>query len=84
MVFDKKGNLYLGDLEKRALIRITPYLRVQTVLPANEDLSLLYSYHITAEGWLCMSLSRIDEEPRFHNGQNSRKGPYKIVKVKFD
>ncbi|MFP9114451.1 SMP-30/gluconolactonase/LRE family protein [Flavobacterium sp. RHBU_3] len=84
MAFDKKGNLYLGDLEKRELIRITPQLKVETVLPANEDLAWPDSYSVTDNGWLYISLSRIDEEPRFHNGENSRKGPYKIVRVKLD
>ncbi|MGJ5641391.1 SMP-30/gluconolactonase/LRE family protein [Formosa sp. S-31] len=84
MAFDKKGNLYLGDLEKRALIRITPSLETETVLPANEDLAWPDSYHVSTNGWLYISLSRIDEEPRFHNGEAFRKGPYKIIKLKIN
>ncbi len=84
MCFDQKGNLYLGDLEKRSLIRITPDLKVEKVLPANEELAWPDSYHLTKENWLYISLSRIDEEARFHNGTSNRKGPYKIVRLKLD
>jgi len=84
MIFDKKGNLYLGDLEKRELIRLTPQLKQETIIPASEDLAWPDSYHITKDGWLYISLSRIDEEARFHNGADSRKGPYKIIRLRIE
>ncbi|MFP9114743.1 SMP-30/gluconolactonase/LRE family protein [Flavobacterium sp. RHBU_3] len=80
MAFDKKGNLYLGDLEQRKIIRLTPELKTEIVLPNNEELAWPDSYHITKDGWLYISLSRIDEEPRFGN---QRKGPYKIIRTKI-
>jgi sugar lactone lactonase YvrE len=84
MAFDKKGNLYLGDLEKRALIRLTPMFKIETIIPANEELAWPDSYHVSSNGWLYISLSRIDEEARFHNGVSNRKGAFKIVKVKLN
>lgn len=81
MAFDKKGNLYLGDLEQRKIIRLTPDLKTEIVLPINEELAWPDSYHITKDGWLYISLSRIDEEARFGN---ERKGPYKIIRTKID
>lgn len=80
MAFDSKGNLYLGDLEQRKIIRLTPDLKTEIVLPNNEELAWPDSYHITKDGWLYISLSRIDEEPRFGN---QRKGPYKIIRIKI-
>lgn len=83
MAFDDKGNLYLGDLEKRKLVRITTKLKTQIVIPENEELAWPDSYHLAKNGWLYISLSRIDEEARFHNGQSARKGAYKIIKVQI-
>ena len=81
MAFDHKGNLYLGDLEERKIIRITPSLKTETVIPANEELAWPDSYHITKDGWLYISCSRIDEQPQFHQGKSERKGSYKIYKI---
>lgn len=82
MLFDKKGNLYLGDLERRRLVRLTPALKMEEIIPSNEEFAWPDSYHISADGWLYISLSRIDEQAEFHNGQSQRKGAYNIVKVK--
>ena len=82
MLCDEKGNLYLGDLERRRLVRLTPALKMEEVIAPNEALAWPDSYHMAADGWLYISLSRIDEQPEFHNGQNQRKGTYQIVKVK--
>lgn len=80
MAFDKKGNLYLGDLEQRKIIRLTPDFKTEIVLPNNEALAWPDSYHISKDGLLYISLSRIDEESRFGN---ERKGPYKIIRTKI-
>lgn len=84
MAFDQKGNLYLGDLELRRIIRLTPDLRVEEVIPQNEALAWPDSYHITQDDWLYISCSRIDEEARFHDGTSKREGDYLIYKVKID
>lgn len=84
MTIDRQGNLYLGDLEERKIIRIGKDLKSETILPPNEDLAWPDSYQLTADGWLYISCSRIDEQPKFHAGKSQRKGPYKIVKVKIN
>ncbi|SHG17074.1 Major royal jelly protein, partial [Chryseobacterium arachidis] len=38
MIFDKKGNLYLGDLEKNSIVKITPDLKMQTIVKDDEKL----------------------------------------------
>ncbi|MFZ4861708.1 L-dopachrome tautomerase-related protein [Sphingobacterium sp. Mn56C] len=80
---DNLGNLYLGDLEKRQLICLSPDLKVRVIVPPDEALAWPDSYHFTADGWLYISCSRIDEQPQFHNGKNQRQGPYKIVRIKL-
>lgn len=83
MTIDADNNLYLGDLEKRRLVRITPSLKMTDVVAPNEALAWPDSYHLTKDGWLYISCSRIDEQPAFHNGVNQRKGPYRIYKLKI-
>lgn len=84
MAFDPKGNLYLGDLELRRIIKLTPDLKIEEIIPPNEALAWPDSYHLTQDGWLYISCSRIDEEARFHDGINQRRGDYLIYKVKID
>lgn len=40
MIFDKKGNLYLGDLEKNSIVKITPDLKMQTIVKDDEKTDL--------------------------------------------
>ncbi|TWI18845.1 SMP-30/gluconolactonase/LRE family protein [Sphingobacterium siyangense] len=81
METDSKGNLYLGDLEKRRIVRISPELKMTEIVSPNEELAWPDSYQITADGWMYVSCSRIDEEGRFGN---ERKGAYKIIRIKID
>jgi len=83
MTIDSEGSLYLGDLEKRQILRIRKDLKVETIIPPTEDFAWPDSYQLTADGWLYVSCSRIDEQPKFHDGKSQRKGPYKIVKIKI-
>lgn len=82
MLCDGEGNLYLGDLERRRLVRLTPALKMEEIIAPDEELAWPDSYHMASDGWLYISLSRIDEQAEFHNGQSQRKGAYQIVKVK--
>ncbi len=83
MEFDNNGNLYLGDLENRRLMRVTPDLKMETVIPTNEALlTWPDSYQFTRDGWLYISFSKIDDEPRFHDGIK-QPGNYKIIRIKL-
>ncbi|WP_051200197.1 SMP-30/gluconolactonase/LRE family protein [Flavobacterium subsaxonicum] len=84
MAFDAKGNLYMGDLERRRIIRLTPDLKLEEVIADDERLAWPDSYQVTKDGWLYISCSRIDEESRFHNGNSARTGAYTIYKTKID
>lgn len=74
MICDSEGNLYLGDLEKSAIVKITPDLQMHYVVQDKERLVWPDSYSISADGWLYISCSQIA-----HNVVP----PYKIFRIKL-
>ncbi|HXB90653.1 MAG TPA: L-dopachrome tautomerase-related protein [Puia sp.] len=82
MIFDKAGNLYLGDLENHSIIKIDPSLKMTTLL---HDDRLIWpdSYSISSDGYLYLSTSQINKEPDFNGGQSKRTTPYAIYRIKL-
>ena len=82
MIFDKKGNLYLGDMVNYRMIQITPDLKSHTWF---KDKSLIWpdTYSISNDGFLYITTSQIHKQPDFNNGVNKRTEPYKVFKVKL-
>lgn len=83
MIFDKKGNLYLGDLEKNSIVKITPDLKMQTIVEDDEKLIWPDSYSISDDGYLYISNSQIQLMPWFHNGKEQFKKPFKVFRIKI-
>lgn len=83
MIFDKKGNLYLGDLEKNSIVKITPDLKIQTIVKDDEKLIWPDSYSISDDGYLYISNSQIQLMPWFHNGVAQFKKPFKVFRIKI-
>ncbi|PJJ67382.1 L-dopachrome tautomerase-related protein [Chryseobacterium geocarposphaerae] len=83
MIFDKKGNLYLGDLEKNSIVKITPDLKMHTIIKDDEKLIWPDSYSISDDGYLYISNSQIQLMPWFHNGKEQFKKPFKVFKIKI-
>lgn len=83
MIFDKKGNLYLGDLEKNSIVKITPDLKMQTIVKDDEKLIWPDSYSISDDGYLYISNSQIQLMPWFHNGKEQFKKPFKVFRIKI-
>ena len=83
MIFDKKGNLYLGDLEKNSIVKITPDLKMQTIIKDDENLIWPDSYSISDDGYLYISNSQIQLMPWFHNGKDKFKKPFKVFRIKI-
>jgi len=81
MIFDPKGNLYLGDMRTNSIKKITPDLKVLNILT---DDRLLWpdSYSISEDGFLYISCSQIHKQPEYNNGVNKRTTPYAIYKLK--
>lgn len=81
MIFDKSGNLYFGDPQHYRLLKITPDLKMTTLL---EDQRLIWpdSYSI-ADGYLYISCSQIQKQPEYNNGMNKRTSPYTVYRMKL-
>jgi sugar lactone lactonase YvrE len=78
MIFDEKGNLYLGDLQNYRIVKIDKDLKMSTVV---HDRRLIWpdSYSI-ADGFLYISCSQIQKQPEYNNGINKRITPYTIYR----
>lgn len=83
MIFDKIGNLYLGDLEKNSIVKITPDLKMQTIVKDDEKLIWPDSYSISDDGYLYISNSQIQLMPWFHGGAAQFKKPFKVFRIKI-
>jgi sugar lactone lactonase YvrE len=83
MIFDKKGNLYLSDMEHDAIVRLTPGLKLE-VLAHDKRLIWPDTFAWSPEGWLYVSCSQIQNMPWSHNGRSTRTTPYAIYKLKVD
>ncbi|WP_426484602.1 L-dopachrome tautomerase-related protein [Flavobacterium sp. 2] len=84
MIFDKKGNLYFGDLEKNSIVKITPDLKMQTIVQNDNELIWPDSYSISEDGYLYVSVSQIQNSPWFHQEKELFKKPFKVVKIKIN
>jgi sugar lactone lactonase YvrE len=81
MIFDKAGNLYIGDPQTYRIIRISPELKMTTLV---QDDRLIWpdSYSI-ADGYLYISCSQIHRQPEYNNGVNKRTSPYTVYRMKL-
>lgn len=81
MIFDKQGNLYMGDIEHHRIVRIDTINKMTTLV---QDKRLLWpdSYAI-ADGYLYISCSQIENGPDFNNGVNKRNTPYCVYRIKL-
>jgi sugar lactone lactonase YvrE len=82
MVFDKQGNLYLGDLERYRIVRIDSSLHMTELIRDNR---LIWpdSYQVTDNGYLYISCSQIHKQPEYNDGVNKRTSPYTIYRIKL-
>lgn len=82
MIFDKQGNLYLGDLERYRIMRIDPSLQMSVLV---QDSALIWpdSYQVSKDGYLYISCSQIHKQPEYNNGVNKRTSPYTIYRYKL-
>jgi sugar lactone lactonase YvrE len=81
MICDEKGNLYLGDIENRELIRYGADGKTKILL---KDERLLWpdSYAISKDGCLFVTCSQINLMPEYNDGKSMRTTPYEIFKIK--
>jgi sugar lactone lactonase YvrE len=82
MACDKKGNVYLGDLENHRIVAISPDLQMTTLIK-DDKLEWPDSYQLTDDGYLYVSCSEIDKQPAYNNGIDKRTNPYAIYRIKL-
>jgi sugar lactone lactonase YvrE len=82
MIFDTRGNLYLGDYQNYEMVKITPAHKKEDVV-ADERLIWPDSYSISEDGYLYISCSQINKQPDYNEGQNKRTTPYAIYRMKL-
>ena len=82
LVLDASGNLYMGDIEQQAIVKLDPNLKLTTVV---KDSRLIWpdSYAISSDGYLYISCSQINLEPDFNGGTSKRTTPYTIYRIKL-
>lgn len=83
MIFDKQGNLYIGDLEKSSILKITPDLKVQSIVTNDEKLLWPDSYSISEDAYLYITSSQIHLMPWFHDGVDRLKKPFVVYRIKI-
>lgn len=81
MIFDKDGNLYLGDLQNYRILKIDQNHKM-TTLVTDDRLIWADSYSI-ADGYLYISCSQIQKQPEYNNGVNKRTSPYTVYRMKL-
>jgi len=81
MIFDKKGNLYLGDLQNYRLVKLDSTLKMTTLV--KDDRLIWPDSYAIADGYLYVSCSQINKQPEYNNGVNKRTSPYAIYRVKL-
>ena len=82
MIFDHAGNLYLGDLQASAMMKVDSDHKLTQVL---QDNRLIWpdSYSVSDDGYLYISCSQIHKQPEYNNAENKRTSPYTIYRMKL-
>jgi sugar lactone lactonase YvrE len=83
MEFDRNGNLYMGDMEKNSIIKLSPALE-KTVLITDARLVWPDSYAVSKDGYLYISTSQIHTAPPFNDGVDRRTLPYGLFRLRID
>lgn len=81
MIFDKSGNLYMGDLQKYQIVKLDKDMK-KTVLVQDSSLIWPDTYAI-ADGYLYFTCSQINKQPDYNAGVNQRTTPYHVFRIKL-
>ena len=81
MVFDKDGNLYLGDAPNYRMVRIDKNLKMTTLIKDNR---LIWpDTYFIRDGYLYITCSQIHKQPEYNEGNNKRTTPYAVYRMKL-
>lgn len=82
MIFDDRGNLYLGDPTAYSIVQMTPDMKTHTWIQSKEQLIWPDTYSISND-YLYITTSQIHKQPDYNDGVNKRTSPYMVFKVKL-
>ena len=77
---DKKGGLYLSNLDENAVTRLTPDRKLETVVKDNR-LQWPDTFSEGPDGSIYITASHIHESPTYNKGFSTRKLPYTVFKI---
>lgn len=82
MIFDTKGNLYLGDPTTYSMVQVTPDLKPHIWI---KDDRLIWSdtYSVSKDGYIYITTSQIQKQPDYNDGVNKRTSAYMVYKVRL-
>jgi len=83
MIFDKQGNLYMGDLENYRIMKITPDLKMHELVKSN--LLIWPDSYSISNGYLYVSCSQLQKQPKYNTAspQWPPAKPFTIYKIKL-
>ena len=82
MIADKKGNIYISNSPEHAVQYVTPDGKVNLLV---KDDRLLWpdSFGIGKDGYLYLSASQMHRLPKYNDGKDMVRYPYRVYKVKL-
>jgi sugar lactone lactonase YvrE len=81
MIFDPKGNLYLGDMVNYRMVILSPDFKARTWFKS--PLLIWPDTYSIAGDYIYITTSQINKQPDYNNGVNKRTTPYCLYKVKL-
>jgi sugar lactone lactonase YvrE len=80
---DGEGRVYISDYEHDAIFRRSPDGTIETLV---HDPRVLWpdTLSLADDGYLYFTANQIERQPVFNNGQDLRKKPYVLFRVKVD
>ncbi len=80
---DAQGRVYLSDYEHDAIRRWSLDGKIETLV---HDPRVLWpdTLSLAGDGYLYFTANQIERQPAFHNGQDLRRKPYALFRVKID
>lgn len=81
MIFDKSGNLYMGDLQKYQIVKLDKNMKKSVLV---QDSALIWpDTYAIADDYLYFTCSQINKQPDYNAGVNKRTTPYKVYRIKL-
>ena len=80
---DAEGRIYVTNYEHNSILRRTPEGEWETIV---HDPRLLWpdTLSLASDGYLYVTANQLHRQARFHNGQDMRRKPYMLFRIKVD